>query len=344
MAARLKYVDPNRPRGAFSRAYARFSGTRLARFISAKVVWKLDPYVLRATRGRFGMGLVLPTALLETRGAKSGALRRNAVIYFHDGDRVTIVASKAGHERHPAWFHNLRAHPDVTFAGIPMRATVVEDEAERERLWTLADRVFAPYAAYRREAAKVNRTIPIVQLRAGGPKVELLSPDAAADRALMDELARIVNEAYAVAEAGLWLEGTLRTSPEQVAGIVRDGDLLAATLAGRVVGCVRVKAIDAATAELGLLGTAPDQWGNGIGAELVGAAEDLARARGAATMELVLLDPTDTAHPGKGRLRAWYEGLGYRFVRSAPTEEVSLHAAAELAAPCEWLVFRKPLG
>jgi deazaflavin-dependent oxidoreductase (nitroreductase family) len=166
MDARLKYVDPNRRRGAFSRAYARFSGTRLARFISAKVVWKLDPYLLRATRGRFGMGLVLPTALLETRGARTGALRRNAVIYFHDGDRVTIVASKAGHERHPAWFHNLRAYPDVTFAGIPMRATVVEDEAERERLWTLADRVFAPYADYRREAARANRTIPIVQLTA----------------------------------------------------------------------------------------------------------------------------------------------------------------------------------
>jgi deazaflavin-dependent oxidoreductase (nitroreductase family) len=107
------------------------------------------------------MGLVLPTALLETRGAKSGALRRNAVIYFHDGDRVTIIASKAGHERHPAWFHNLRADPDVTFDGIAMRATVVSDEGARRRPWTLADRVFAPYATYRR---KTNRTIPIVQL------------------------------------------------------------------------------------------------------------------------------------------------------------------------------------
>jgi deazaflavin-dependent oxidoreductase (nitroreductase family) len=343
MAPRLKHVDPNRPRGAFSRAYARFSGTRLARFISAKVVWKLDPYVLRATRGRFGMGLVLPTALLETRGAKSGALRRNAVIYFHDGDRVTIVASKAGHEKHPAWFHNLRAHPDVTFAGIPMRATVVVDEAERERLWTLADRVFAPYAAYRREAAKVNRTIPIVQLTPSKVEVELLSPDAAGDRALMNELARIVNEAYAVGEAGLWVEGTVRTTPEQVADTVRDGDLLAASLADRLVGCVRVRAIDAATAQLGLLSTAPDQWGYGIGGDLVRAAEDLARARGAATMELVLLDSTDPAHPGKGRLRTWYEARGYRFVRAAPIEEVSLHAAAELAARCEWLVFCKPL-
>jgi deazaflavin-dependent oxidoreductase (nitroreductase family) len=113
----------------------------------------------------------MPTALLETRGAKSGAVRRNAVIYFHDGDRVTIVASKLGLATHPAWFHNLQADPSVTFGGIPMRATVVEDEAERERLWTLADRVFAPYAAYRREAAKANRTIPIVQLVARGPNI-----------------------------------------------------------------------------------------------------------------------------------------------------------------------------
>jgi hypothetical protein len=50
-----------------------------------------------------------------------------------------------------------------------MRATVVSDEAERERLWTLADCVFAPYATYRCDAAKANRTIPIVQLTAREP-------------------------------------------------------------------------------------------------------------------------------------------------------------------------------
>ena len=162
----LKYVDPTRPRSRFSRAYAALSATRLGRFFSAKVVWKLDPYLLRATRGRLGMSLTLPTALLETRGAKSGAVRRSAVIYFHDSDRVTIVASKSGADRHPAWFHNLVAHPDVTFGEIPMKATVVGHEAERRRLWALADRVFPPYATYRRDAAKADRTIPIVQLTA----------------------------------------------------------------------------------------------------------------------------------------------------------------------------------
>jgi deazaflavin-dependent oxidoreductase (nitroreductase family) len=166
MPAQLKYVDPSRTPSLFSRAYAALANTRLGRFLSVHVVWKLDPHLLRATRGRLGLGLVMPTALLETQGANSGAVRRNVVIYFHDGKRVTIVASKLGYEKHPAWFHNLRATPEVTFGGVPMRATVVDDEAERRRLWTLADRVFAPYAAYRREAAKANRTIPIVQLTA----------------------------------------------------------------------------------------------------------------------------------------------------------------------------------
>jgi deazaflavin-dependent oxidoreductase (nitroreductase family) len=164
MAGRLKYVDPNRPPGWFNRLYAALANTALGRFMSVHVVWKVDPHLMRLTGGRLGMGLVMPTALLETRGAKSGAVRRNVVIYFHDGERPTIVASKLGLPQHPAWFHNLEANPDVSFGEIPMRATVVTDEAERRRLWALADCVFAPYAAYRREAAKSNREIPIVQL------------------------------------------------------------------------------------------------------------------------------------------------------------------------------------
>jgi len=146
------------------RAYAALAATRLSRFVSRHVSWKLDPVLLRATRGRLATTLVFPTAVLETTGARSGARRRNAVIYFHDRDQVTIVASNAGSPRHPSWYHNLRAHPDVIFGGIAMRATVVDDEPERARLWQLADRVFPAFPSYRRDAAKVNRRIPIVQL------------------------------------------------------------------------------------------------------------------------------------------------------------------------------------
>jgi deazaflavin-dependent oxidoreductase (nitroreductase family) len=128
------------------------------------VGWKLDPHLMRLTGGRVGLGLVLPTAVLETRGARSGQVRRNVVIYFHDGDRVTIIASKIGAPEHPAWFHNARANPEVKLNGHPYRAEVVDDAAERDQIWSLADQVFPPFATYRREASQAGRTIPILQL------------------------------------------------------------------------------------------------------------------------------------------------------------------------------------
>jgi deazaflavin-dependent oxidoreductase (nitroreductase family) len=77
---------------------------------------------------------------------------------------VTIVASKRGWPQNPAWYYNLRKHPDVVFGGVPVRAEIVEDEAERRRLWELADRVFPEYAKYREQAGRAGRVIPIVQL------------------------------------------------------------------------------------------------------------------------------------------------------------------------------------
>jgi deazaflavin-dependent oxidoreductase (nitroreductase family) len=160
----LPYVDPRASHGPVYRVYVRFLGTRLAAWLSINVVWKVDPHLMRLTGGRLGLGLMLPTALLETSGARTGRLRRNGVIYFHDGERVTIVASKLGAPEHPSWFHNACANPDVVFGGQPFRVEVVEEESSRTRLWELADRVFPPYAAYRENAARVGRTIPILQL------------------------------------------------------------------------------------------------------------------------------------------------------------------------------------
>jgi deazaflavin-dependent oxidoreductase (nitroreductase family) len=160
----LPHIDPHSRRGPLYRAFARVLGSRAAGWLSQNVIWKIDPHLMRLTRGRFGLGLILPTALLETTGARSGLPRRNAVIYFHDGDRAVIMASKLGLPEHPAWFHNVRAHPDVRLGGQAFRARVVDDEAERARLWALADRVFPTYATYRERAAESGRTIPLVVL------------------------------------------------------------------------------------------------------------------------------------------------------------------------------------
>jgi deazaflavin-dependent oxidoreductase (nitroreductase family) len=165
MATReLAYVDPAARRGFLYRAYAALVGTRPMGWISRVLVWRVDPVLMRLSRGRLGFGLLLPTALLETRGARTRQVRRNGVIYFHDADRVVIVASKLGLPQDPAWFHNLRASPDVSLGGRPFRAEIVTDDAERARLWELADRVFPAYAAYRSRASRTGRTIPIVRL------------------------------------------------------------------------------------------------------------------------------------------------------------------------------------
>jgi deazaflavin-dependent oxidoreductase (nitroreductase family) len=147
------------------RAVCRFSNTRAGIWLSQNLAWKLDPVLMRLTGGRVRSTGPLASALLETRGARTGSPHRNATLYFHDRDRVIIIASKRGLPEHPSWYHNLVAHPDVTFGGSPFRAAVVEEEDERRRLWDLADQVFPPFAAYRRSAAQAGRTIPIVELR-----------------------------------------------------------------------------------------------------------------------------------------------------------------------------------
>lgn len=162
----LRHVDPTARRGAAYRAWVRLTNNRPGNWLSRHIGWKVDPWLMRLTRGRIGVGLLLPTALLETRGARTGAVRRHVVLYFHDGGRPTIVASHLGLPTHPAWFHNLLARPDVVLGGEAFRATVVEDPGEWDRLWTLAVQVFPPFADYRRTAATTGRTIPLVRLEA----------------------------------------------------------------------------------------------------------------------------------------------------------------------------------
>jgi deazaflavin-dependent oxidoreductase (nitroreductase family) len=166
---RLPHVDPEAERGPVYRAWARLASSRVITWLSttplwSATVWRIDPWLMRLTRGRLGTGLLLPTALLETRGARTGALRRNAVIYFHDGGRVIVCATQAGRPENPSWFYNARANPEVRLGSLPFRASLVEDEAERARLWRLADRVLPAFAIYRRRAGRAGRTIPILAL------------------------------------------------------------------------------------------------------------------------------------------------------------------------------------
>jgi deazaflavin-dependent oxidoreductase (nitroreductase family) len=130
-------------------------------------VMGLHTLMYRASGGRLGHSAPgLPTMLLlDHVGAKSGTKRTSPLLYFKDGDDLVIVASKGGFPKHPAWFHNLMAHPDTEVqAGREHRrvhARVAEPE-ERERLWPVALKAYHGYAGYQ-ERSK-GREIPIVIL------------------------------------------------------------------------------------------------------------------------------------------------------------------------------------
>ena len=163
----LPRVDPLASRPRHATAYAALMRTPPGRWFGINVATRVDPWLMRATRGRVGLALVLPSALLTSRGAKSGAERVNPVLYFHDGDDVILVASSFGRDSHPAWYHNLKANPDVRLGkgggGARYRAVEVADD-ERARVWALADRIYPPFDDYRRRAGASGRTIPLVRL------------------------------------------------------------------------------------------------------------------------------------------------------------------------------------
>ena len=105
-----------------------------------------------------------PILLLDHVGAKSGTRRTTPLAYVDDGRDVVLVASKGGHPRNPAWYHNLRAHPDTTVRIGRKRRTVharVAGRDERARLWP---KVVAVYGGYRGYQERTQREIPLVIL------------------------------------------------------------------------------------------------------------------------------------------------------------------------------------
>ena len=102
--------------------------------------------------------------LLTTTGRKSGEEHTTPLIHRRDGDRFVIIASKGGAPTHPAWYHNLRAHPEVTLEvgreKFRARASVATD-AERRRLY---DKHAERMPAFWDYEKKTTRRIPVVVL------------------------------------------------------------------------------------------------------------------------------------------------------------------------------------
>ncbi len=105
------------------------------------------------------------TCLLETVGARSGAVRSTPLLYIEDGARLVVIASMGGAPRHPDWYHNLRKTPRATMILAGRRAVYVAHEAkgaERARLWAMAVDYYPGYAVYAQRAGA--RRIPVMVL------------------------------------------------------------------------------------------------------------------------------------------------------------------------------------
>jgi deazaflavin-dependent oxidoreductase (nitroreductase family) len=119
----------------------------------------------RASGGKLGGPFEgAPMVLLTTTGARSGRQRTTPLAYLPDGDRIVVFASKAGAPTNPDWYHNLRAHPDVTVEvgdeTRQMRAVELTG-AERERLFDEQKRRIPGFADYEQ---KTSRVIPVIAL------------------------------------------------------------------------------------------------------------------------------------------------------------------------------------
>jgi deazaflavin-dependent oxidoreductase (nitroreductase family) len=139
---------------------------------SSSPYWKLvnllsraNVAVYRVSGGRLANRLSkLPILLLHHVGRRSGKERVTPVLYMADGDRLVIVASKAGTDKNPAWFHNLMGSPETSVEigreRRRVRARRATDE-ERAAYWP---RLVAGYPSYDDYQRQTDRVIPVVVL------------------------------------------------------------------------------------------------------------------------------------------------------------------------------------
>ena len=157
---------PQREKSGIDRIMQAVARSRLGGWLFVNVFPVLDRRLIPLSHGRLKVAMGQPILLLHTQGARSGEPRTTPLLYTPCGDAFIVVASKAGAEHHPAWYHNLRAHPEdvaieVDGARTPVRARVVEG-AERARLWERVNDNYNGYDVYRARAA--GRTIPVIVL------------------------------------------------------------------------------------------------------------------------------------------------------------------------------------
>ena len=104
----------------------------------------------------------LPVIIVTNRGRKTGAIRKTPLMRVVDGSSYVLVASRGGAPKHPLWYHNLKADPNVEIRdGVEvysMRVREVGDSVEKQRLWDIAVEAYPPYQDFQENT---DRAIPV---------------------------------------------------------------------------------------------------------------------------------------------------------------------------------------
>ncbi|MGW1745695.1 nitroreductase family deazaflavin-dependent oxidoreductase [Streptomyces sp. NPDC002092] len=152
------------------RLVQKVSSTRGFAKVAPHVVPPLDKAVHRLTRGKYLLSAqMLPGVILTSTGARSGLPRRTPLACMPEEGGWLLIGSNFGRTDHPAWTHNLLAHPEaeISWKGqdIPVTARLLEGE-ERTAAWKALLAFWPPYATYQ---ARVEREIRVFRVtrRAG---------------------------------------------------------------------------------------------------------------------------------------------------------------------------------
>jgi deazaflavin-dependent oxidoreductase (nitroreductase family) len=164
VSAPLAFADAN----AVQRALRQVVATPAGAWVAIRALDHVDKAVFRATGGRHTASSALtglPLVFLTTRGARSGRPRTVPLLGLPTSEGLAVVASNFGQGHHPAWYHNLRAHPEaealIDGRRTRVRAVPVEGQ-RRERIWREGLEVYPGWTSYERRAT--NRRIVVFVL------------------------------------------------------------------------------------------------------------------------------------------------------------------------------------
>jgi deazaflavin-dependent oxidoreductase (nitroreductase family) len=160
-------IDPRASSSRAKRALTAFALTKTGTWYSSQLGARIDPWLVRMTRGRvdstFGL---IPIVVVTMRGARSGVERKVPLLYFSDEGDVILIASSYGKAKFPAWYYNIKAHPEVRLEAMGHSGSYVArevDEEDHDRLFELAKLVYTGYSDYEQRTAGIRR-IPVMRL------------------------------------------------------------------------------------------------------------------------------------------------------------------------------------